>query len=322
LRARTRIVPTVRVERGWYRTPGEWTDTIWPDDAFSDALNLEVSWPLLQFDPVGPLIADHPEWRDLGCDCARFDPRIPAVREHLAREALALRAMGIEPQPIWLWHLAPVTHRSMLAALAGPDGVAPSSLRPDVWRSSPPPGLGLSPVVSLPANTPTTRDRAAMLGSMAWVTTRARVDLGWPTVVDVPPAQARQEAALALLAGVRLFNHDPDTLMADPATATIVDALLGAPDIGPVTPLAGWFQPGAIPTPAPTGFVGQRGLALFNWGFVSEFVPRPFEAAPHLGATRRLFEPDGLPLDQVDEVEIPPGDVVMWVTVDEAPSPE
>lgn len=301
--------PTVVLDGAWYAGRGDWSPAAqFPDGiraALPPGVDVAVIWPGLRVAADGPVAAEHPDWLDADCraDCPTLDPRIPGVRDHLAREALALAARGLRPIITGL-PADPDRARALLAAL-------PEPVTLDVFETSPPPPLGLSPAVGLFASD-ALRDIGAALEDHIWMRRIIAIEVERLRLLDRPPGQARQLAALALLAGVRLID-DPPLALADDERGETARALLTAPTIGDPRP-----QPAPqIPSGRARVWRGDDALVIFNWSDAALTLTRPVELAPELAGAAPLFAASGHdPLGDAAEVTIPPDDVVVWVTVD------
>ncbi len=299
--------PTVVLDGAWYAGRGDWSPAAqFPDGiraALPPAVDVAVVWPGLHVAADGPVAAEHPDWLDADCrgDCPTLDPRIPGVRDHLAREALALTDRGLRPIITGLPD-DPERSRALLAAL-------PDPLTLDAFETSPPPPLGLSPAVGLFASD-ALRDIGAALEEHIWMRPLVAFEVERLRLLDRPAGPARQLAALALLAGVRLID-DPPLALADDARGETARALLTAPVLTRPQP-----QPRASTARAGV-WRGDDALVIFNWSDDPLTLTRPVELAPDLAGATSLFAASGHDrLGDAAEVTIPPDDVVVWVTVD------
>lgn len=274
-----------------------------------------VEWPALALPPAAPLILEHPEWLDGDCAdaCPRLDPRVPAVREHLARIRLALAEAGFEVRLVGAEHLAPSDLRALLSALDVGDLPAPT-LAPFAGSRAPS-EVGLSPFVALGAAPASALARQMALWSGLGPFDADRID----DLAEAEDAAARQRLVLAWAAGRGALPETADgpdiaALTARWQETAVADAMRPLPDT--------WFDGGETPAPAPQAWRGSDRLAVFNWSAAPLSWTRPVELAPDLADAVNLFDPLAPPLGEVDEVSIPPGDVVVWATVDDSPRDE
>jgi hypothetical protein len=311
--ARSGITPTVLIDGAWFAGRGDWSPgPAFPEGvraALPDAVEAAVVWPALAVAADGPIASMHPEWLQADCasDCPRLDARIPAVRDHLAAEALALADQGLR---VFVTGVPSDPHvaRALLASL-------PDVATLDPAPADPPPALGLSPYAGLPPAL-SNRHLAEILTARTWMLPRIALDTGPVTFAGRALPEARQAAALALLAGVRLITDPPGELADDPRR-DIARALLTAPPLADVRPL--FYHP----FEPPSFWRADRALAIFNWTAEPLSVERAHQIAPELAAARPLFgdESNGaVTLGTAETLTIPPGDVQVWVTVDEAAS--
>lgn len=309
---------------GWAADRAEWRPL--PEIAALPATlapaTVGLDWPALALEPDDPLVFEQPDWLEPGCaapdtpGCPRLDPRVPEVREHLARQHLALRDAGFAIRLVGLDHLPPSARRALLGALAV-DAAAPEAA-PPVERAAPPVEAGLAPVVPLaPASDPATA--AAALALWSALAPGARVD---PAVSLDPGPDLALRLGVAIAAG-RGALADPATLDADPATPTgrALAWWRRALHRGPARPLPGrWFTE-PDPAPAPPDWRAADRLILLNWTDRPRTVERPLALAPDLAGAPRLLA-DGAPLGADDAVVVPPRGAVIWATVDGGPAGE
>lgn len=304
------VTPTVLVDGAWFAGRGDWSPgPAFPEGvraALPDSVDAAVVWPALAVAADGPVASMHPEWLRADCagDCPQLDPRIPAVRDHLAAEALALAEAGLR---VFVTGVPADPHaaRALLATL-------PAAATLDPAPADPPPALGLSPQAGLPLGS-SNRHRAELLTTRSWMLPRVALDLGPIELAGRPLPAARQAATLALLAGVRLLADAPGDLADDP-TSAVARALLSAPPLTDVRPL--FFHP----LQPPPFWRADRALAIFNWTDEPLSVPRANAIAPELADAVPLFgrganEPARL--GDAALLVVAPGDAQVWVTVDE-----
>ncbi|MEZ4435548.1 MAG: hypothetical protein R3F65_24355 [bacterium] len=306
------VRPLVLIDGEWYAGRGDWSPRAPLDGgiraALPPAVDVGVVWPALQVAADGPVAAAHPEWLDPRCadDCPRLDARIPAVRDHLAREALALADQGLR---VFITGLPadPAVARALLATLPG---VATLDAAP----AEPTPALGLSPAAGMPA-AERIEQQALALAARSWMRRNLVLSAGALTLVGRDPAAARQAAAVAALAGVRLLADAPGALEGDP-NAEVARALLRAPALADARPLVfSEFEPPPI-------WRADRAVVFFNWSGAPRTVEAPAAYAPELADAVPLFgrgPDDPAALGEAARVTIAPGDAQVWVTVDEPP---
>lgn len=297
-------------DRTWWRPSQTLADV--PSRAAPASVGLV--WPLLTLPPDSPLLLAEPGWIDPDCTigCPRLDPRIPAVREHLARLHLELRDAGFEIRLAGLDHLEPADARGLLAALIVGDGPAPTLVPPDA-RDFPPIELGLSPAIPLASAAPADIARQLALFGRLDAHSRIEGNVAPPTGDD--PAALRTTLALALVGG-----HGPLPALDGADLPAMIAPLVAywreRPTAAMARPLPGrWFD-ADDPPPAPPDWRAPGALVLFNWSDSPRRVATPAELAPDLVGAPRLFQPDQPALGESEAVDIPPRDVVVWATVD------
>ncbi len=289
--------------------------TAWPPRAAIAALpaaaapaTIGVDWPALTLPADSPLPFDHPDWLDADCDdCLRLDPRVPAVREHLARIHLTLLDAGLRPRLTGLETIDPGARRALLTALGVGDAPVESEPPPPTW---PPPDLGLTPRLEMTVTSP--REAAfalAIFGALApAIHPAAAVTLDGP--------DAAQRLALAYITGAgALDDLPPDAAVTDWLTHRADPA-----HRAPARPIPGRWSLDA--DPAPPDWRGPGRLVLFNWSDSTRIVERPGDLAPDLRGAPRALTPDAPPLGEAATVEIAPGGAVIWATVDGGPRGE
>ncbi len=302
----------------WAADRSAWT----PRDAVAELAaalapaTVGVDWPALTLPPAAPLLIEHPDWLDADCadDCPRLDPRVPAVREHLARIRLALAEAGFEVRLTGVDHVPADDLRALLSAL----GAGRPS--PTIVTGGPraPSEQGLSPLVTLDPGPPARMARQMALWSRLGPFDAAAVE----ATADPDDGAIRQRLALAWVAG-RGALPDADSADAADITEALTARWQDRPAAAAMRPLPGsWFDGADSPPPAPRAWRAADRLAIFNWSDAPIPWTDPLDLAPDLAGAANIFDPAAPALGDVGEVSIPPGDVVVWATVDGGPPGE
>jgi hypothetical protein len=351
----------------WYRALGDWSagegfpDGLAPVAAAlgAEGARLGLTWPATWVADEAPVYARDPEWllraadgsaAPCGAACGVLDPARPGARDHLGRDAAALRAEGVGL--LLLDGLAEATAAGTpavreagatlraaiggallgapaadawpLAGLADVSAVAPPPLselgadcaagdRADPGPRDPACGealRSLTPAAAAPA-ADTLRARAfALAASWHRGGTLTALDAGPVLVAARPAGEARQAAAIAAIAGGPYLLGDSPTAL-DPERAALALAPLRAGlPAGAARPLD-LFAGGDDP---PSTWRGAGVLALFNWTDAPRRVEGLHRIAPGFGAARSVFDHRAWPdLDAVPGLDVPPRDVVVLV---------